>query len=130
MNWQFHPWLFTQEKQKHVHRKSCKRMYMVALFVVANNWEQSRFGKQQTSTGAWINCGKSIQCNEKEETTDRGNTLKNLGIVREALCERLIEWFYSCEVLEQTKFIYIDGNHDDSYELEQCWPRARGTFLK
>lgn len=66
-------------------------MYVVALLVAANNWEQSCFCKQQTSTGAWINGGKSIQCNEKEQTTDRGNTLKNLGIIREAQCERLIE---------------------------------------
>lgn len=132
MNWQFHLWLFTQEKQKHVHQKSCKRMYMVALLVVANNWEQSCFCTQQTSTGAWINGSKSIQCIEKEQTIDRGNTLKHLGIIREARCERLSGWFYLGEVLEQTILIYIDGNHDDGYlswGRGGYWQRARGTFL-
>lgn len=77
MNWQFHLWLFTQEKPKHVHQKSCKRMYMVALLVVANNWEQSCFCTQQTSTGAWINGGKSIQCIEKEQSTESQNCTRS-----------------------------------------------------
>lgn len=41
----------TQEKLKHIHRKTCAQIFTAALFIITKRWKQPRFPSADT----WIN---------------------------------------------------------------------------
>lgn len=50
MTQQFHAYLYTQQKWKHVHTKTCSQMFMAALLIIVKRWKQP----ECLSTDEWI----------------------------------------------------------------------------
>ena len=64
----FHSLVFTPMNQKHVHKRTCTRVFLEALFIIVKTWKQARFPLVVSWINKLVRLDNRIFISKKKET--------------------------------------------------------------